>query len=118
MVCVPGVGKTSDGTTFVGAQQVDGEAKAKSVGLSFVGTLPIDQFDIYGRIGVARSEMKLNANTTLSTEAFNRKDKETEATYGVGGRWHFNPAWALFAEWMKNDKIKVDSYLIGVDFKF
>ena len=106
------------GQTFVGNQQVDGEAKAKSVGLSFVGTLPLDQFDLYGRIGVARSEMKVNANGNFSVQPTNIKDKETEATYGVGGRWNFNPAWGLFVEWMKNDKIKVDSYLIGVDFKF
>jgi len=60
--------------------------------------------------------MKVNANVALGSSTV--KDKENEATYGVGGRWNFNPAWGLFVEWMKNDKIKVDSYLIGVDFKF
>jgi len=24
----------------------------------------------------------------------------------------------LFVEWMKNDKIEVDSYLAGIDFRF
>jgi OOP family OmpA-OmpF porin len=100
----------------IGSVNVDGEAKAKSVGLSFVGILPIEQFDLYGRLGFARSEMKVNANVALGSATV--KDKENEATYGVGGRWNFNPAWGLFVEWMKNDKIKVDSYLIGVDFKF
>ena len=45
-------------------------------------------------------------------------DKQDEATYGIGGRWHVARNWAIFAEWMKNDKIEVDSYVVGVDFKF
>ena len=97
---------------------IDGEAKAKSVGLSFVGILPIDQFDLYGRIGYARSELKVNASATLAPTPVNVKDKQNEATYGVGARWTFIPHWALFAEWMKNDKIDIDSYLIGIDYKF
>jgi OmpA-OmpF porin, OOP family len=97
---------------------VTGEAKAKSVGLSFVGILPIDQFDLYGRIGYARSELKVNGSANLAPTPVNKEDKQNEATYGVGGRWTFIPHWALFAEWMKNDKISVDSYLIGIDYKF
>ena len=106
------------GRQFANAQDVDGEARAKSVGLSFVGILPIDQFDLYGRIGYARSELKVNASAPLLQTPLNGKDKQNEATYGVGGRWTFIPHWAVFAEWMKNDKIKVDSYLIGIDYKF
>jgi BASS family bile acid:Na+ symporter len=34
------------------------------------------------------------------------KDKQSEATYGVGGRWYVQRNWAVFAEWMKNDKIE------------
>ena len=97
---------------------IDGQAKAKSVGVSFVGTLPIDVFDLYGRVGFARSELKVNASATLAPTPVNTKDKQNEATYGVGARWNFVPNMGLFAEWMKNDKIKVDSYLVGVDFRF
>ena len=105
---------TANGSTL----NIDGEAKAKSFGLSFVGILPIDAFDLYGRIGFARSEVKVNASATLSLTNYNNKDKQNEATYGVGGRWMFMPNLGVFAEWMKNDKIKVDSYLIGLDWKF
>lgn len=97
---------------------IDGQAKAKSVGLSLVGDIPIENFDLYGRIGYARSELKVNASAPLAPTAVNTKDKQNEATYGVGGRWWFMPQWGVFAEWMKNDKIKVDSYLIGVDVRF
>jgi OOP family OmpA-OmpF porin len=97
---------------------VDGEARAKSVGLSFVGILPVRYLDLYGRIGYARSELKVNASANLAPTPVNVKDKQNEATYGVGGRWNMSPNLGIFAEWMKNDKIEVDSYLIGVDFKF
>jgi OOP family OmpA-OmpF porin len=106
------------GTTVGGLEGVDGEAKAKSYGISLVGILPLDRFDLYGRIGYARSELKVNASAPLAPTPVNEKDHQNEATYGIGGRWTFVPQWALFAEWMKNDKIKVDSYLIGIDFKF
>ena len=95
---------------------VTGSFKAKSVGLSLVGILPIDRLDIYGRIGYARSELKANASANFTP--VNVKDKESEATYAVGARYNFGPNWGLFAEWVKNDKIRVDSYLFGVDFRF
>jgi OOP family OmpA-OmpF porin len=97
---------------------VDGEAKAKSVGASIVGILPWNNFDLYGRIGYARSELKVNASAPLAPTPVNVKDKQNEATYGVGGHWAFSRNWALFAEWMKNDKIDVDSYMIGIDARF
>jgi OOP family OmpA-OmpF porin len=106
---------TFSGTS--GAVAVSGSAKAKSYGLSAVGILPLGpQFDLYGRLGYAESELKANANTTLVTA--NSSDRQGEATYGFGARWNANKSWGLFAEWMKNDKIKVDSYMAGVDFRF
>jgi OOP family OmpA-OmpF porin len=101
-----------------GAISVDGQAQAKSVGLSAVGIVPLDQFELYGRIGYARSELKANASATIHPNAENVKDKQNEATYGVGARWMVQRNWGVFAEWMKNDKIEIDSYLIGVDFRF
>lgn len=106
------------GDTTGGVAAVDGQAKVKSAGASLVGILPIDQFDLYGRIGWVRSEVKVNASAPSSPEPANVKDHQNEATYGVGGRWNFMPQWGVFAEWMKNDKVKIDSYLIGVDFRF
>jgi OOP family OmpA-OmpF porin len=101
-----------------GVGAIDGSAKAKSVGLSFVGILPLDALDLYGRIGYARSELKVNASTNVIATPFNEKDHQNEFTYGVGARWNIGRNWGIFGEWMKNDKIEVDSYLIGIDFKF
>ena len=101
-----------------GVGAVDGTARAKSVGLSLVGIIPIDQFDFYGRIGYARSELKVNASTNLIATPFNSKEKQNEATYGVGAHWNIDRYVGLYIEWMKNDKIKVDGYYFGVDFRF
>jgi OOP family OmpA-OmpF porin len=98
--------------------RINGEIKAKAFGVSWVGILPMNQFDLYGRIGYVNSEMKANVHATNVLASLDEKDHQGGATYGVGGRWEFVPHWALFGEWMKNDKIKVDSYLIGIDFKF
>ena len=104
------------GTAVGPAVRVDGSARAQSVGLSFVGIIPINTVDIYGRIGYAHSELKFNANGPLNTG--NENQRQNEATYGAGVRWTFAPHWAVFGEWMKNDKIRVDSYLAGIDFRF
>jgi len=101
----------------VGNVDVSGSAKAKSWGLSAVGIAPLsDAFELYGRLGIEQSELKANANTALLTAS--ESDKQTGATYGFGGRYLFTKQFGMFAEWMKNDKINVDSYLIGVDFRF
>ena len=101
-----------------GAVHVTGEAKAKSYGLALVGIVPIDALDLYGRIGYVRSEIKTNASADLVATNYNAKDKQSEATYGIGARWNVNRNWGVFAEWMKNDKIEVDSYIFGFDFRF
>jgi OmpA-OmpF porin, OOP family len=100
-----------------GSIDVSGSAKAKSFGVSLVGIAPVSQnLELYGRLGIEESEIKANANTANFTAS--EADKQTGATYGLGARYLFNKNIGVFAEWMKNDKIEVDSYLLGVDFRF
>ena len=105
------------GTAVGNFVPVDGSAKAHSVGISLVGIIPINQFDLYGRIGYAHSELKFNANAPLGGVA-NENQRQDEATYGVGGRWNFTPNWGVFVEWFKNDRIRIDSVVGGLDFRF
>jgi OmpA-OmpF porin, OOP family len=100
----------------VGRTEVSGSAKATSWGLSAVGILPLNQFDLYARLGIEQSRLEANANTTLTNA--NSSDNQTGATYGAGGRWNFDRNWGVFLEWMKNDRIQVDSYLVGIDYRF
>jgi len=101
-----------------GNSLITGSAKAKSFGLSIVGIAPIGPYaEVYSRVGYEESEIKANANLgNIATG--NASEKQKGATYGVGGRWLMGPNWGLFAEWMKNDKLKIDSYMGGVDFRF
>jgi len=95
-----------------GTTQVDGSARVQSASVSLVGILPIDQFDLYGRVGFGQSRVRVNAG------GFSSSDNRSETTYGAGGRWNFMPNWSVFAEWFKDDKVKVDSYVLGVDFHY
>ena len=76
----------------------------------------IRNVDLYGRIGWGHSELKFNANGPLNTS--NQNERQDEAAYGVGARWWFARNWGVFAEWAKNDRIRVDSYVAGIDFRF
>jgi len=84
--------------------------------MSLVGIIPLSTVDIYGRIGWAHSRLKFDANTDLFNR--NQNDRQNEATYGAGVRWTFARNWAVFGEWIKNDKIRIDSYVGGVDYRF
>jgi OOP family OmpA-OmpF porin len=100
-----------------GSIDVSGSAKAKSYGISLVGIAPVAQnFELYARLGIEESELKANANTANLTAS--DSERQTGATYGIGARYLITKEIGLFAEWMKNDKIEVDSYLFGVDFRF
>ena len=106
-----------DGNVIGHVGNINGSRKAHSVAISLVGIIPINAFDIYGRIGYAHSELKFNASGPLGGVG-NQNDRQDEATYGVGARWNFHPNWGVFAEWIKNDRIRIDSYVAGVDFRF
>lgn len=101
----------------IGGVDVAGTAKAKAFAVNAVGILPLSEaFDLYGRVGYGTAELK--ANASAAGFVANDKDNESGAFYGVGARWNVSKSWGVFAEWMKADKIEVDSYLIGIDFRF
>jgi hypothetical protein len=80
--------------------------------------VPLGHAELYGRIGFARSELKVNASTPIVVRAVRCQGKAERGDLRRGARWNFGRNMGVFAEWMKNDKIEVDAYLIGVDFKF
>lgn len=100
----------------IGGVNLSGEAKTKSLGVSIVAIAPLDRFDIYGRLGYARSEIEASAEAGGFGASDRERDNEWYA--GVGGRWNFAPNMGLFAEYQRNDKLEIDSYFVGVDFRF
>jgi OOP family OmpA-OmpF porin len=99
-----------------GARTVTGSATARSYGLSFVGILPLERFDLYGRIGYARTEVKSSADSGATSSR--GRIRENEAFGALGARWNINPTVGLFAEYQKHDKLDVNGYFAGLDFRF
>ena len=99
-----------------GAASLSANAEARAVGISFVGTLPLDRFDLYGRVGYARSELKASASAAGFTAS--DRGRENEWFAGVGGRFNISREIGVFAEWQRHDKLEVDSYFVGVDLRF
>ena len=91
---------------------VSGDIKASSWGASVVAIAPFDQFDVYGRIGYARSEAKASGGGATD------KSSENEAFYGVGGHWNFAPQWGLLVEYQRQDKLKIDTWFGGLTMRF
>ena len=109
------------GFRTTGLSDLDVSSRARSAGVSLVGTVPINAFDLYGRAGYARTETKSSVGTSAilgEGDSASGKHKENEAIYGLGARWNGGRQWGVFAEWMRHDKIEVDTYFIGVDFRF
>jgi len=98
--------------------EVSGSGKAKAYGLSLVGMYPItEEFTPYARIGFGRSKVEANVNAVGAT-ANNGNNWRSETLYAVGARYAFSRNWGAFAEWMKADDIRVDTYLVGAQFYF
>ena len=105
-----GASATANGVT------VSAGAEARSVGVALVGTLPLERFDLYGRVGYARSELKAGASA-LGFSATER-GRENEWFAGLGGRFNLSRELGVFAEYQRHDKLEIDTYFIGVDLRF
>jgi OmpA-OmpF porin, OOP family len=99
-----------------GTDTFDAEVRATSFGASIVGILPLDRFDLYGRLGYARSELK--ASGTLGPFSSTVKEKENEWFAGIGGRFKVTHETGVFVEWQRHDKLELDAYFVGVDYRF
>jgi hypothetical protein len=96
---------------------ITGSTKASSWGVAVVGILPVaDVLEAYGRIGYARSELK--ASLRGGGVSASDKSRDNEAYYGVGARYMFGPQMGVFAEWTKHDKLKIEHWMLGAEFRF
>jgi hypothetical protein len=91
-------------------------AQARSAGLALVGTLPLERFDLYGRVGYARSEIEVNAAALGLTAG--QRGRENEWFAGLGARFNVTRETGVFAEWQRHDKLEVDAFFVGVDQRF
>jgi OOP family OmpA-OmpF porin len=98
-------------------QNVAISAEQTSMGAAAVGSFPLTpQFSLFGKAGFLLTEQDIRrrapgVSSTISGD-------ETELHYGVGGRFAFAPNWAVRAEWEKTEKLKVELFSIGVEYRF
>ena len=99
-----------------------GSAKARSLGLSAVAIAPLERLDIYARVGYARSEIKSRAGvegfTGVGSLVDPRRRRDNEFFGGVGARFDVGRQFGVFAEYQKHDKLDIDAWLVGVDYRF
>ena len=103
-------------TAGSGAATLSASAEARSFGVALVGILPLDRFDLYGRVGFARSELK--ASGSFGGFSASDRDRENEWYAGVGGRFNVSREIGVFAEYQRHDKLEIDGYFVGVDLRF
>ena len=105
-----------------GDNRITAGADARSLGLSLVGTIPLDRFDLYGRLGYARSEVSaidgLAFRQAFGFGGFSQRARENEWFGALGGRFNVTREVGVFAEYQHHDKLEVESFFVGVDLRF
>jgi opacity protein-like surface antigen len=66
------------------------------VGVYGVGYVPVGQFDLFARAGLANTDQKRPDGTA-------KDESGTSLDYGVGAQYHMAPNYALRADWTQSD---------------
>jgi hypothetical protein len=98
------------------ASLVDMPARARSVGVSLVGIYPVNALDLYARGGYARTQVKADESPAGTSVTAN--EKFNEAFYGAGIRWNAAPQLGVFAEYQRHDRLGLDGYFAGLEWRF
>ena len=69
--------------------------------------------DLYARVGYARTELKATAR-----ERPDHVDERFKAYYGAGARWNVTRELGVFAEYQRHDKLDLDAYFVGMQWRF
>lgn len=90
-------------TDFGKVKASGGDTKAWAAGLSLVGNVPLNRFDVFGKLGgvYGRTDVKADPSTLFDTGHKNGWGW----TYGVGGDWNITRNLAIRVDW---DRYKLD----------
>ena len=105
-----------------------GAFDTKGFGANLVGTLPLDDFKLFGKVGYHRLETKgtVKGTATKGTQTLNFKvkDKTNEwvPSFGAGASYAFTPAIEVVAEYERYKKVAdsydVDLASVGLRYNF
>ena len=101
-------GKVTAATSTAGVS-----AKQHSFGIAGVASLPVGTgFSLQAKLGFLSTEQQTQSPTS-------RVDRsETEVHYGVGARYAFPGGLAVRGEWERADKLEVQLFSVGVEYRF
>ena len=92
------------------------DARADSAGGALVGILPLSPVDLYARVGIARTQLR--ADQFVNGSQVNVNERFNEAYYGAGARWNVTQQLGVFAEYQRHDKLILDAYFVGLQWRF
>jgi opacity protein-like surface antigen len=120
--------KASASNEFAVSASVRGSAATKGYGVNLVGTLPFDQFKLFGKVGYHKLKTDIKASGTLSVEGFQFTDsskddaREWVTSLGLGASYAFTPSVELVAEYERYrdvaDDYNVDLASVGLRYNF
>jgi opacity protein-like surface antigen len=94
----------------------------RGVALSAIGTLPLDKFELFAKVGGLRAETKFRARIAnsfgtlpLPTGVGQETVKSTVVTYGAGVGYNINDSFFLKLEYTLAPKVSKDDDDIGID---
>jgi opacity protein-like surface antigen len=109
-------------TDFGTVQASGGETKAWAAGLSLVGNLPIDRFDIFGKVGGLYGRTNVHADPTTLFDTGHKSGWGW--TYGVGADWNITKTVAVRLDYDRykldfvDGRQDLDMASAGVQFRF
>lgn len=105
-----------------------GSAETRGLGANLVGTLPLDEFKLFAKVGYHRLETKVKAKGTASAagRAFSArvsgKEREWVPSFGLGASYAITPAVEVLAEYERYkdvaDSYDVDFASVGLRYNF
>jgi len=105
---------------------VSGSIKLSALYLDAVGIVPLGQFDLFGRLGLTSSKLKVAG--TVGNFVANDSDRSVQAHFGLGGQYNISKSVAVRAEWERfrgkyskngvSDSGNADLWSVGVTLGF
>lgn len=112
-----------DVATSLGVFNVLGEGKADGLSAFLVGNYPIDQFNLFAKIGMAYLNTSLDV-TVPGFGAASEDDSSTDFAWGLGVSYNFTKNFAVRGEFeqlkwkFQGEKDHLDFWSIGVQYNF
>lgn len=106
---------TADGSSF--GVPFRARADATGFGAAIVGIAPLsERFSLFGKFGLLVTEGDVFSTGAGGT--FSDSGSDSGLHFGVGAMFDVTPAFAIRAEWEREDENEIDLTTIGVQFRF